>query len=128
MPPRRFLSACIFILASLMSLYLSACSQSVQNTVFHSIDITDNAAFKAELNFDSTQNPKQKFNIQASEGKIRLITFGYTSCPDYCPGILSKIKQIESKLPKDSLQVIFVTVDPRRDHLARLKEDDINKL
>ncbi len=50
-------------------------------------------------------------------GKAVAIFFGFTHCPDVCPTTLSDMKRVMEKLGPDSarLQVLFVTVDPKRD-------------
>lgn len=51
-------------------------------------------------------------------GKINLIFFGFTHCPDICPNELSKYLQIMEKLTPEEqamLQIIFISVDPKRD-------------
>ncbi|EIM94060.1 electron transport protein sco1/senc [Paraburkholderia hospita] len=57
-------------------------------------------------------------------GKIVLLMFGYTHCPDVCPTSLARAARIKSLLGKDGqkLQVLFVTVDPERDSPAILRE------
>ncbi len=58
-------------------------------------------------------------------GKVVLIYFGYTWCPDICPTNLSMMSGALSQLsPKESTQVqgIFISVDPDRDSVERLKE------
>ncbi len=59
-------------------------------------------------------------------GKVVMLYFGYTNCPDVCPDTLGKIHQIFLKLQKKYPSVaaktvfLFVTVDPKRDGLALL--------
>ncbi len=57
-------------------------------------------------------------------GKIVLLYFGYTFCPDVCPLTLSNIAQILDRLgpQADQVRVLFVTVDPDRDTLPVLKQ------
>ncbi len=51
-----------------------------------------------------------------TQGKWALLYFGYTSCPDICPIDLSKINLTYQMMNnKDSLQVVFISVDPSRD-------------
>jgi protein SCO1/2 len=51
-----------------------------------------------------------------TQGKWALLYFGYTSCPDICPIDLSKINLTYQMMNnKDSLQVVFISVDPNRD-------------
>jgi len=56
-------------------------------------------------------------------GKVVALSFGYTYCPDVCPTTLFNLAQVREKLGalgKD-LQVVYITVDPERDSLPRLK-------
>jgi protein SCO1/2 len=50
-------------------------------------------------------------------GKVVVLFFGYTNCPDVCPTTLSEMRQVMKLLGSDSqrLQVLFVTLDPVRD-------------
>lgn len=52
-------------------------------------------------------------------GKVVLLFFGYTYCPDYCPMELQNLTEVLKLLDKDHLgdqvQPLFVTIDPRRD-------------
>jgi protein SCO1 len=60
----------------------------------------------------------QKVNLAASGGKMRLIFFGYTRCPDICPITLGVLAQAWDKLniqQKARLQVQLVSVDPAFD-------------
>jgi protein SCO1 len=57
-------------------------------------------------------------------GKVVLLGFGYTSCPNVCPVTLAVLAQAHRKLgPLGSqVQVIYLTVDPERDNAERLKQ------
>ncbi|HEY2463326.1 MAG TPA: SCO family protein [Steroidobacteraceae bacterium] len=57
-------------------------------------------------------------------GKVVLLGFGYTSCPNVCPVTLAVLAQARQKLgPLGSqVQVIYLTVDPERDNAERLKQ------
>jgi len=50
-------------------------------------------------------------------GKVVVLSFGYTQCPDVCPTTLSELAAVMQKLGVDAdrVQVLFVTVDPERD-------------
>ncbi len=56
-------------------------------------------------------------------GKVVLLTFGYTHCPDVCPLIMSYLQQVAQRLGKQvsDVQTIFVSFDPERDTLEQLK-------
>ena len=57
-------------------------------------------------------------------GRLMLVFFGFTHCPDICPTALGQIAQALDRLGADSGQVaaIFITVDPERDTPAKIKE------
>ena len=58
-------------------------------------------------------------------GKLVLLYFGYTYCPDICPTSLAATSEVLRQLKPDELArvaMIFVSVDPKRDTLPRLKE------
>jgi len=57
-------------------------------------------------------------------GKVVILAFGYTNCPDVCPTTLANLSTVLDSLggqAKD-VRVLFVTVDPNRDTEAQLKE------
>ena len=56
-------------------------------------------------------------------GKVAILYFGYTHCPDICPTTLADLAEMISKLGAraNEVRVLFVTVDPDRDTLATMK-------
>ena len=65
------------------------------------------------------------FSLSDYRGRVILLYFGYTWCPDICPTNLSLFSQVLNELSEEELaqvQPIFVSVDPRRDSMERLKE------
>ena len=58
------------------------------------------------------------------KGKIVLLYFGYTFCPDVCPTTLLNLTTMLKSMGKkaDDVRVLFVTVDPNRDKLPVLKQ------
>ena len=63
------------------------------------------------------------FRLEEQRGKILLVFFGYTYCPDVCPGTLAQLRQVMTKLGSQasSVQVVLATVDPKRDSPEQLK-------
>jgi cytochrome oxidase Cu insertion factor (SCO1/SenC/PrrC family)/copper(I)-binding protein len=62
---------------------------------------------------------------KATAGKVTLLFFGYTHCPDVCPLHVANIAAVLQKLPfdaREAIRFVFVTTDPVRDTPARLKE------
>lgn len=69
----------------------------------------------------STNGPLALHDLK---GKVVLLYFGYTFCPDICPTSLGFTSQALSTLDKtelDKVQMLFATVDPERDTLEKLK-------
>jgi protein SCO1 len=66
-----------------------------------------------------------KFSLKQLRGKVVLLYFGYTKCPDVCPTSLATITQALNELSEDelkSVQAVFVSVDPKRDNFKVLDE------
>lgn len=64
-------------------------------------------------------------SLKDLRGKVVVLYFGYTQCPDICPTSLALLTQALSQMTEDELkglQSIFVSVDPDRDNVTRLKE------
>ena len=63
------------------------------------------------------------FHLSDQRGKVVLLAFGYTNCPDVCPTTLAQFKQIKASLGSaaESVRFVFITVDPERDTPERLK-------
>jgi protein SCO1/2 len=58
-----------------------------------------------------------------TQGKVALLFFGYTHCPDVCPLHMANIAAVLAKMPweeREAIRVIFVTTDPERDTPERL--------
>jgi protein SCO1/2 len=74
--------------------------------------------------FELTDSNGDLFRLSDQRGKIVLLFFGYTSCPDVCPTTLAELnlalKEIGDKA--SSVQVVLVSVDPDRDTPQRVQE------
>ena len=100
------------------SILLSACTP--EKPQFRSIDVTGaNYAQTFTLN-DHNGNAR---NLTDFKGKVVVLFFGYTQCPDVCPTSLNELVRVKQLLGKDGdrLQGVFVTVDPERDTAEMLK-------
>jgi protein SCO1/2 len=86
---------------------------------------TDMTGTLPPLGFTMTRASDGKAVTAADyKGKIVLLYFGYTFCPDVCPTTLLNITNMLKALGKraDDVRVLFVTVDPNRDALPVLKQ------
>lgn len=71
------------------------------------------------------QGPRGPVALADYRGRVVLIYFGYTYCPDVCPTSLALIAQALSGLQaseRQRVQALFISVDPQRDSAARLQE------
>ncbi len=69
------------------------------------------------------QSDGTSFDLKELGGKVVMLFFGYTSCPDICPLALADMKQVKTQLgaKADDVAVVFVTLDPERDTPERLR-------
>ena len=97
---------------------ISACSEKKQN--FSAIDITG-ADYARD--FALTDHNGQPRSIKDFAGKVVVLFFGYTQCPDVCPTTMAELAEVKKLLGKEGerLQGLFVTVDPQRDTPEVLK-------
>jgi protein SCO1 len=96
----------------LLAALLAACSPEAPK--FRSTDITG-ADFGKELAL--TGHDGKPRSLADFRGKLVVLSFGYTHCPDICPTTLADVAAVMKQLGPDAarVQVLFVTVDPERD-------------
>jgi len=96
----------------LVAFALAGCGGS--GTSFRNTDITG-----ADYGRDFTlaDHTGKTRTLADFRGKLVVMFFGYTRCPDVCPTTLAELKAVKERLGEDGkkLQVLFVTVDPERD-------------
>jgi len=87
---------------------------------FHSIDITG-AEYARKLELPDADGKLR--SLAEFKGKVVVVFFGYTQCPDVCPTTMAELSEVRRALGDDGakLQGIFVTVDPQRDTGVVLK-------
>lgn len=84
--------------------------------------ISNDRPMGGDFTLNSVNGP---VNLSDFKGKLTLVYFGYTYCPDICPtnlGNLSVAYRGLTQQQKDNLQILFVSVDPERDTPERLKQ------
>ena len=87
---------------------------------FKAVDITG-ADYARELSLPDAEGKLR--TLADFKGKVTLVFFGYTQCPDVCPTTLAELAAVKRDLGKDGerLQGVFVSVDPQRDTPEILK-------
>ena len=106
------------LLAILFTLLLAACSKP---TSFQNTDVT---GLRYAEDFALTDHNGVPRNLASFKGKVVLVFFGYTQCPDVCPTTMAELAGVMKELGPlaDKLQVLFITVDPERDTQQLLAE------
>lgn len=96
-----------------MLLVLSGCDKSPALKL-NGIDL-ENAKETGDFTLRDVQGRPR--TVADFRGKVLIVLFGYTQCPDVCPTSLARAVEIKRLLGKqaENLQVIFITVDPERD-------------
>lgn len=105
------------LLALCLSLLLAACSKPA----FNNVDITG-ASYAND--FSLTDHTGVRRTLADYRGKVVVIFFGFTQCPDVCPTTLQEMAEVRRQLGKeaDQVQMLFVTIDPQRDTREVLAE------
>lgn len=109
---RRFVVVCL-----LFALMLNSCgTYQFKNTQLTPPD--------PAYDFTLTDQHNQPFQLSSQRGKVVMIFFGYTNCPDVCPATLSDMQILRNRLgtQQDKVTMLFITVDPERDTVSRLKQ------
>jgi protein SCO1/2 len=110
MPFRSLLAAIVGALAVVLA--MAGCQP--QGAAFNNVDIT---GAQYARDFALTDHTGVRRTLADYKGKVVVVFFGFTQCPDVCPTTMSDLVQVRQKLgPADSdVQVLFITVDPERD-------------
>ena len=101
-----------------VAMMLAGCTGKDEN--WHGKDIS---GLMPELEFQLQGTDGNTVTPADSGGNIRLVYFGFTSCPDVCPTTLTDLRRSIEQLPEqyqDDVTTLFVSVDPRRDNPERL--------
>ena len=124
MTPIRFrprsLGAAALLLSSILA--LAACDKLLPgpSASFKSVDVTGAEYGRTLALTDAEGKPR---TLADFKGKVSVVFFGYTYCPDVCPTTLAELAEVKAMLGKDGerVQAVFVTVDPERDTPELLK-------
>jgi protein SCO1/2 len=101
----------LFLLLSL----LAACGEQTLPSPFQAGDVSAKYA-QADFHLNDATTGKP-VSLEDFRGKVVVLFFGYTHCPQVCPTELAELAQMMRKLGKDAdrVQVLFITLDPERD-------------
>ena len=113
--PRPLALACVAVLV-----FAAGCDRiSAGKTPFKGIDVTGSPMGR---DFRLTDHAGKERTLADFRGKVVLVVFGFTQCPDVCPTALANAASAVRQMGEDGkqVQVLFVTVDPKRDTLELL--------
>lgn len=102
-------------LAALAAVALTGCGGESETAYFQNTDLSAGQLFPGANLPDGSGRPR---DLAEFRGKVLIVLFGYTSCPDICPGTLRKYASLMHALrdqESEKIQVLFITVDPERD-------------
>ncbi|HEM8496809.1 SCO family protein [Burkholderia multivorans] len=111
--PHRRLSRFIRTAAALaVAAALVACTHDEAR--WHLTDVTGHLP---DLSFDLTGDDGRPVEAAAFRGRVALVYFGYTHCPDVCPETMARLMEVLAKLgpQANDVRILFVSVDPARD-------------
>lgn len=104
------------LMVSVAALGLAGCDKlfAPAKSPFQGVDVTGSDMGRELRLRDATGRERSLADFR---GKVVVVAFGYTHCPDVCPMTLSNLASARKKLGADGkdVQVLFVTVDPKRD-------------
>ena len=114
------------LLAAAAALVLAGCDRvpglgGGSRPAFKAIDLTG-AEYGRDLSLTDTEGRRR--TLADFRGKIVVLFFGFTQCPDVCPSTLAELAEVKRSLGADGerVQGVFVTIDPERDTPELLKE------
>jgi protein SCO1/2 len=103
-------------LAGALALSVAGCDKPTtgKQASFQNTDVTGLDYAKGFALTDHTGKPR---TLADYKGKVVLVFFGYTQCPDVCPTTMAEMASVMQKLgpQADQVQVLFITLDPERD-------------
>jgi protein SCO1/2 len=115
---RTALASLTLTLALSATLLISGCSRHApQDWQLSNVD-----GHLPDLRFSLVANTGQPMNQDAVRGKIAMVFFGYTHCPDICPTTMAKLTEVLKQLGPQAadVRVLFISVDPARDTPATM--------
>lgn len=112
------LSRYVSVLA-LLAVLLSGCGKSPP--AFRGTEVPD---VTWGQDFTLTTQDSKPLATSSLRGKVQVLFFGYTHCPDICAPTLARLGQASKALGQDAakVQVLFITVDPKHDTPAQLRK------
>jgi protein SCO1/2 len=115
---KKLLSA--LLVAVLVASPLAGCDKPAAKPSFDNTDVTGLEYARGFSLLDHNGKPR---TLADFKGKVVVVFFGYTQCPDVCPTTMAEMASVMKDLgpQADQVQVLFITLDPERDTPELLK-------
>jgi protein SCO1/2 len=112
----RFLRGCALALAVAWAPILAAAGPALKAGVFEPP--------QAAPEFSLRGSDGAELKLSRFRGKLVLLVFGFTNCPEVCPTTLATLAEARKAMGADAaaVQVVYVTVDPERDDVNRIRQ------
>lgn len=106
----------ITVMSSVAAENVATTSEALKSGVF------DPPRMAPDFSLPSSRD--NQFTLSEQRGKLLVLGFGFSHCPNVCPMTLANLAQTYKNLGAlaDQVQVVYMTVDPERDNPARLRE------
>jgi protein SCO1 len=116
---RPFAAACVAVF--LLATGCDRIGLGGSKTPFQGVDVTGSDVGRG---FALTDHTGKERTLADFRGKVVLVIFGFTQCPDVCPTTLANAASAVRQMGDDArnVQVLFVTVDPKRDTLELMRQ------
>ena len=107
--------------ALLIVLVLIACARPTSEAEFNGTPLKSG---DVAPNFALTNQADRSVSLESLKGQVVVLTFLYTNCPDVCPIVTSRLREVGELLGSegDSVQFVAVSVDPERDSVESVRE------
>lgn len=117
---RRLVAAALAAPLLPLAALLQGCERGGVPASFKAIDITG-ANYAQDLDLPDTEGKRR--HIAEFKGKLTVVFFGFTQCPDVCPSTMLELAQVKQALGADGAKVqgVFISLDPERDTPEVLK-------
>jgi protein SCO1 len=99
-------------LSLVLSLTLAGCGKTPESWMLDNVE-----GHLPDLSFSLTGDNGKPLKAADLKGKVAVVYFGYTHCPDICPQTMANLTQALAKLGNDAndVRLVFISVDPTRD-------------
>ena len=104
-----------------IALVLAACDRITSEPEFNGTPLKSG---DIAPNFELTNHAGRSVSLESLKGQVVVLTFLYTNCPDVCPIVTSRLREIQTLLESDAddARFVAVSVDPERDTIESARE------